>query len=73
MPRQIPAETIALANSLAEVAVASKGEAMLRSVEIKHLACDHFEIAFRAAMPAAQISTVETDHDRRGHCVDLGI
>jgi hypothetical protein len=46
---------------------------MLRSVEIKHLARDHFEIAFRAAMPAAQISAVETDHDRRGHCVDLGI
>ena len=43
------------------------------SIEIQDLSGDHFEIAFGATMPAAQIAAVEADHDRRGHCVDLGI
>ena len=46
---------------------------MLGSIEIEDLSGDHFEIAFGATMPAAQIASVEADHDRRGHCVDLGI
>ena len=46
---------------------------MLGSIEIENLSGDHFEIAFGATMPAAQIAAVEADHDRRGHCVDLGI
>ncbi len=43
---------------------------MLRSIEVEHLAGDHFEVAFGATMPAAQVAAVEPDHDRRGDCVD---
>jgi hypothetical protein len=46
---------------------------MLRSVKIEHLSCDHFEIAFGAAMAAAQIAAIETDHDRRCHFIDFRI
>ena len=31
---------------------------MLSSIEIEHLARDHFEIAFRATMPATQIASI---------------
>ncbi len=46
---------------------------MLGSIEIEHLARDHFEIPFRATMRAAQIALIEDDHDRRSHRVNVGI
>ncbi len=46
---------------------------MLGSIEIEYLARDHFEIPFRATMPAAQIASIEADHDRRSHRVNVGI
>ena len=55
------------------IAVAGKGEAMLRTIEIEHLARNHFEISFGATMPAAQIPAIEADHDRRRYGVDFGI
>ena len=55
------------------IAVAGKCEAMLGSIEIEHLTRDHFEIPFRATMPAAQIAPIEADHDRRSHRVNVGI
>ena len=55
------------------IAVAGKGEAMLGSIEIEHLARDYFEIPFGATMPAAQIASIEADHDRRSHRVNVGI
>ena len=55
------------------IAVASKGEAMLRSIDIEHLARQHFEIPFGATMPAAQIASIKADHDcGRGPCKVVG-
>ena len=55
------------------IAVASKGDAMLRSIDIEHLARQHFEIPFGATMLAAQTASIKADHDCRSHCVNVGI
>jgi hypothetical protein len=46
---------------------------MLGSIEIEHFARDHFEIPFGATMPAAQIASIEADHDCRSHRINVGI
>src|SRR5208337_2867590 len=55
------------------IAVTGKGKAILRSIEIEHLASYYFEIAFGATMTAAQVAAVEPDHGRRSHGVDFWI
>ncbi len=54
------------------IAIARKSEAMLRSIEIEHLAGDHFEIAFGPTMPAAQ-SRRRGRSRRQGSRVNFGI
>jgi hypothetical protein len=46
---------------------------MLGSIEIEHLARDHFEIPCGATMPAAQIASIEANHNGRSHRVNVGI
>ncbi len=46
---------------------------MLRSIDIEHLARQHFEIPFWATMSAAQIASIKVDHDCGSHCVNIGI
>lgn len=55
------------------IAVAGKGEAMRRSIEIEHLTRDHFGIACRATMPAAQLASIEANHNGSNHNVNVGV
>lgn len=45
---------------------------MVGSTEIEHFARDYFKILFGATTPAARITSIEADHDRRSHCIDVG-
>src|SRR5262245_26783159 len=47
------------------IAVAGIGEAVLRAIEIEHLACDHIKFAFGPVMPAVQIAAIKPDDNRR--------
>ncbi len=55
------------------IAVAGKREPMLRSIEIEHLARDHFKIPLGSTMPTAQIAAIEADHHGGSHRVNVGV
>ncbi|MGD9657004.1 MAG: hypothetical protein AB7U61_05075 [Methylocystis sp.] len=55
------------------IAVATNGDAMLRSIDIEHLAREHFEFSLVVTMPAVQIASPKADHDSGGHRVNVGI
>ena len=74
LPRPVPPPprlTCVKENTVRQIK--SKLMQMLRSIEIEHLARDHFKIPLGATMPAEQIAAIEADHDGGSHSVNVRI